>query len=127
MQGVWIHMNATSIVLLVGVCSFWIVVGIILALWGRVKKVLEDMDRTLGEIRGDLNRLTPVLEGTLQEMENTGQELGQTASEIRILTKKINSGSTASVVSGTVNYLPVALTLIKAVKPFFDKKRNRKE
>ncbi len=40
----------------------------ILALLGRVKKVLEGMDKTLGEIRGDLNRLTPVLEGTLQGM-----------------------------------------------------------
>ncbi len=119
-------MNATSIVLLVGVCSLWIVVGIFLALWGRVKKVLDDMDNTLGEIRGDIARLTPALEGTLQEMENTGQELGQTASEIRVLTKRINSSGTASVVSGTVNYLPVAMTLFKAIKPFFDKKRNRK-
>ena len=120
-------MNATSIVLLVGVCSFWVVVGILLALWGRVKKVLDDMDNTLGEIRGDIARLTPVLEGTLQEMENTGQEVGQTASELRVLTRKINSGGTPSVLRGTVNYLPVALTLIRAVKPFFDKKRNRQQ
>lgn len=118
-------MNATSIVLLVGVCSFWLVVGMMFSLMGRTKKVLESMDRALGEIRSDLSQITPVLSDTLQEMEKTGQELGQTASEIRVFTRRVNSGSAASIASSTVSYLPVAMTVLKAVKPLFEKKRRR--
>lgn len=120
-------MNATSIVLLVGVCSFWIVVGVMFALFGRAKKVLEDMEKTLGEIRGDIAVLTPVLSDTLLEVEKTGHELGQTASEIRTFTRKVNSGSTASVVSGAVNYLPAALTVFKVMQTFFEKMKSRKQ
>jgi len=119
-------MNATSIVLLVGVCSFWLVVGMVFTLMGRTKKVLLNMDRTLEEIRSDLSQITPVLADTLHEMEKTGQELGQTASEIRVLTRRINSGSAASIAGSTVSYLPVALTVLKAVKPFFQKMKSRK-
>ena len=118
-------MDATSIVLLVGVCSFWIVMGIALALFGRTRKVLDKLEETLGEIRNDLASLTPVLADTLQELENTGHEVGQTASEVKVLTRKINSGSTASVVSGTVNYLPAALAILKAVRPLVDRIRSR--
>jgi Sec-independent protein translocase protein TatA len=119
-------MNATSIVLLIGVCSFWVVVGVVFALFGRTRKVLESMGETLSEIRNDLARLTPVVSNTLQEVERTGHEVGQTASEIKVLTRKINSGNTASAVSGAVNYVPVVITLLKAAKPFFDRVRNRK-
>lgn len=119
-------MNATSVVLLVGVCSFWVVVGIMLALFGRVRKVLENLEETLTEIRNDITRLTPVLSDTLLEMEKTGQEMGQTASEIKVLTRRINSGSTASVVSGTLNYLPAVLTVIKFIKPLLGKRKSRK-
>lgn len=118
-------MNATSIVLLIGVCSFWVVVGILFALFGRTRKVLEEMEKTLGEIRSDLAQLTPVLSDTLQEVEKTGHELGETASQIRVLTTRINSGSAASVVSGTVNYLPAALTLFKVIKPLVERMKNR--
>lgn len=119
-------MNATSIVLLVGVCSFWLVVGMMFTLMGRTKKALENMDRTLNEIRSDLSQITPVLSDTLQEVGKTGQELGQTASEISVLTRRINSGGAASIASSTVNYLPVVLTVLKAVKPLFEKMRSRK-
>ena len=119
-------MNATSVVLLVGVCSFWVVVGIILALFGRVRKVLEGLEITLAEIRNEITRLTPILSDTLQEVEKTGQEMGQTASEIRVFTRRINSGSTASVVSGTMNYLPVALTAIKLIKPLLGRRKSGK-
>lgn len=119
-------MSATSIILLVGVCSFWVFVGIMFALFGRARKVLEDMEKTLGEIRNDIARLTPVISDTLQEVEKTGQEMGQTASEIRTFTRRINSGSAASLVSGTVNYLPAALTVLRMVKPLFEKRRSRK-
>ncbi|MCK5786912.1 MAG: hypothetical protein KAH54_10205 [Candidatus Sabulitectum sp.] len=119
-------MSATSIVLLIGVCSFWVFVGVLLALFIRARKVLEGMENTLGEIRSDLAELTPVLSDTLQEVEKTGQEMGATASEIRVLTTRINSGSAASVVSGTVSYLPAALTVLKMIKPLIERVRSRK-
>lgn len=120
-------MNATSIVLLIGVCSLWVVVGVLFTILGRARKVLEDMGKTLGEIRSDVARLTPVLSDTLQGVEKTGLEVGQTATEIGILTRRINSGSAASVASSTISYLPVALALLKVAKPLFEKMRNRKQ
>jgi Sec-independent protein translocase protein TatA len=120
-------MNATSIVLLIGVCSFWVVVGVLLSLFGRIRKVLESMGDTLGEIRSDLSRLTPVLSDTLQEVEKTGHEVGQTASEIRVLTNRINTGNAAAVVSGTVNYLPLVVTVLKAARPLFDRMRRSRQ
>ncbi len=120
-------MSATSIVLLIGVCSLWVFVGVLLALFGRIKKVLEGMDGTLGEIRSDLSRLTPVVSDTLQEVEKTGHEVGQTASEIRVLTRRINSGAAGSVVSGAVNYLPMFVAALKVARPLFDRVRSRKQ
>ncbi len=118
-------MDATAIVLLVGICSFWVVVGMMFALFGKAKKVLENMDQTLADMRDNMAQLTPILSETLQEVEKSGQEMGQTASEIKALTRRINSGTTASTVSGAVNYLPLAFTVFKTVRPFFEKIRNR--
>jgi len=120
-------MSATSIVLLIGVCSFWVVVGVLLALFGRIRKVLEGMGDTLDEIRGDLSRLTPVVSDTLQEVEKTGHEVGQTASEIRVLTRRINSGAAGSAVSGAVNYLPLVVSAFQAARPLFDRIKSRKQ
>lgn len=119
-------MSATSIVLLVGVCSFWVVAGMMAALFGRTRKALESVEKTLNGVRSDLSQLTPVLSDTLMEMEKTGREVGQTAAEVRVLTRRVNAGSGASVVSSTVNYLPAALTLLKIVKPLFEKRKSRK-
>ncbi len=119
-------MDATSIVLLVGVVSFWVIAGMMAALFGRTRKALESAEKTLDGVRSDLSQLMPVLSGTLVEMEKTGREVGQTASEVRVLTKRVNAGSGASVVSNTVNYLPAVLTVLKIVKPLFDKRKSRK-
>ncbi|OPX29928.1 MAG: hypothetical protein B1H09_05700 [Gemmatimonadaceae bacterium 4484_173] len=120
-------MSATSIVLLIGVCSFWVAVGVLLSLFGKIKKVMVTMDDTLGEIRSDLSRLTPVISDTLQEVEKTGHEVGQTASEIRVFTNRINTGSAAAMVSGTVNYLPLVVSALKAARPLFDRMRSRRQ
>jgi len=119
-------MNATSIVLLVGVCSFWVAVGVMVALFGRTRKTLESLEKTLDSVRGDLSQLTPVLSDTLTELEKTGHEVGQTAAEVRVLTRRVNAGSGASIVSNTVNYLPAAVAAFKMIKPLFGKSRSRK-
>lgn len=117
-------MNATSIVLLVGVISFWAVAGFLFALFGKTKKTLEKLEQTLDEVKGDLSQLTPVLSSTLQEMERSGREVGRTASDVRILTDRFNSSSSSAVVNGAVNYLPVAMALVKLIKPFFGKNKR---
>lgn len=117
-------MNATSIVLLVGVISFWAVAGFLLALFARTKKTLDKLEETLEEVKGDLSQLTPVLSSTLQEMERSGREVGKTASDVRILTERFNSSSSSAVVNGAVNYLPIAMALVKLVKPFFSKDKR---
>ena len=117
-------MNATSIVLLVGVVSFWTVAGILFALFGKTKKTLDKLEQTLEEVKIDLAQLTPVLSSTLQEIEKSGREVGKTASDVRILTERFNSSSSSTVVSGAVNYLPVAMALVKLIKPFFSKNKN---
>jgi len=117
--------DATSIVLLVGVCSFWVAVGFMVALFGKTRKTLESLEKTLDSVRGDLGRLTPVLSDTLSELEKTGHEVGQTAAEVRVLTRRVNSGSGAAVVSNTMNYLPAAVAAFKMIKPLFARNRRK--
>jgi|GEM_PF-852743 len=120
-------MDATSIVLLAGVCSFWIVAGLIASLLGKTRRVLESVESTLEEVRSDLAQLTPVLSDTLREVEKTGHEVGQTAAEVRTLARRVNMGSAVSVasaVSGTVRYLPAAVALFKLVRPVFKRKKS---
>jgi hypothetical protein len=120
-------MDATSIVLLAGVCSFWIVAGLMASLLGKTRRVLESMEKTLEEVRSDLAQLTPVFSDTLREVEKTGQELGQTAAEVRLLARKVNTGSAVSAlsaISGTAFYLPAALAVFKLVRPIFKKRKS---
>lgn len=117
-------MNATAIILLVGVVSFWtaaVVMGMFLL---RFRKTLETLENTLNDVRTDLNELTPAVSGTLREVEKTGQEVGQTAAEVRILAKRVNTGSTPTAISGAVSYLPAVMGLFKLIAPMFRRKQR---
>ena len=117
-------MSATAIILLVGVVSFWtaaVVMGMFLL---RFRKTLETLENTLNHVRSDLNELTPAVSGTLREVEKTGQEMGQTAAEVRILAKKVNAGSTPTAISGAVSYLPAVMGLVRLVAPMFRRKQR---
>ncbi len=119
-------MNATSIVLLVGVVSFWVIAGYLIALFGKTRKTLESLEQTLDEVKNDLSQLTPVFSDTLIEMEKTTREVGQTATEVKALTGRFNSSVSSTVVNGTVNYLPAALALFKIIKPIIAGIRSRR-
>ena len=118
-------MNATSIVLLVGLVSFWGALGLAAGFFIRLRKTLETLEATLNRVQGDLAELTPVMSETLREMEKTGQEVGQTAAEVRVLTRKVNACSAPAVIGGAVSYLPAAVGLIKLVKPLFSRRGKK--
>lgn len=118
-------MDATSIILLIGLVSFWGAIGIAAGFLIRFKKTLETLESSLNRLQSDMAELTPVLSGALLEIEKTGQEVGQTAAEVRVLTKRVNAGSTPAVIGGAVSYLPAAVGLFRLVRPLFNRRRNR--
>lgn len=117
-------MNATSIILLVGLVSFWGFIGLLVSYLLRFRRTLDSLEETLGRVRSDLAEITPRLSDTLLEMEKTGQEVGQTASELRVLTGRINSGTTPAVIGGAVTYLPAAVGVLKLLGPLFRKRKR---
>lgn len=114
-------MNATSIILLVGLISFWGAIGLMVISMIRFKKTLEALEATLTRVQNDLAELSPALSETLQEVEKTGQEVGHTAAEVRYLAKRINGGPAPDALRGVVAYLPAAIGLFRVVKPLFSR------
>lgn len=118
-------MNATAIILLVGVCAFVGAVGVMLVMLSRFRKTLEALETTLQMINTELGTLSPVLAGTMQQLELTGRDIGRTASEVSTLVHGVNSHALAPAAAGMINYLPIALGVFKAVKAVFARKGGR--
>ena len=123
-EGTVEYMNATSIVLLVGVVGLWGVFGLLIILFNRLRQTIDIMEATLVKVQSDLAELTPTISDALREIEKTGQEVGLTAAEVRILTRRVNSGTTPSFIGGAVGYLPAAMAVISLIKPFFSRRRR---
>lgn len=119
-------MDATSIILLIGLVSFWGAIGVAIGFLVRFRKTLDTLESTLGQVQTDLAELTPVITETLGEVEKTGQEVGQTAAEVRILARRANSGSAPVVIGGAVSYLPLAIGAFKMIQPLFNRKKRSK-
>lgn len=117
-------MNATSIILLVGLVSFWGAIGLMVISMIRFRKTLEALEATLTRVQNDLTELSPALAETLQEVEKTGQEVGQTAAEVRVLAKRVNRGPAPDIFSGVVGYLPAAVGVFRLVKPLFTRRKK---
>lgn len=117
-------MNATSIILLIGLVSFWGAIGIAAGFLFRLRKTLEALEVSLAQVQADLAELTPAMASAIQEVEKTGQEVGQTAAEVRVLTRRVNAGSAPVVIGGAVSYLPVAIGLFNLIKPLFSRRRK---
>jgi fructose-specific phosphotransferase system IIC component len=120
-------MSATAIILLIGVCSFMVTVGIMVVMLSRFRKTLEALEQTLGNINTELGTLSPVLEGAMQQLELTGREVGKTASEVKTLVHGVNSHALTPVAAGVVNYIPLALGVFRVVKTVFARKGGRDE
>lgn len=118
-------MNATSIVLLAGVCSLWVAFGFLAAYLNRTRRTLEKLEQTLDEVQKDLCALSPVVSGTLEEIERTGQELSRTSREVRLLTERLRGNQVSvSLISGAVSYLPAAVAAVRLFKPLFARKKG---
>lgn len=118
-------MNSTAIILLIGVCSFWAVAGVIFAILIRFRRTLEALETTLHNVNLELRTLSPVLAGTMEQLEVTGKHIGRTASEVETLVHGVNSRGLTPAVAGVVNYLPLALGVFRLVKPMFSERRNK--
>jgi hypothetical protein len=118
-------MNATAIILLIGVCAFVGTVGVAVVMLTRFRKTLEALEKTLGNVNTELGTLSPVLEGAMQQLELTGREIGKTASEVKTLVHGVNSHALTPVASEVVNYLPLALGVFKVVKEIFARRKGR--
>jgi len=119
-------MNATSIIMMTGVVSFWGAMVLMVMFFNRLRVTMKSIETTLASVQSDLAELAPAISSTLQEVEKTGQEVGQTAVEVRSLARNVNSGSALSLISGTVRYLPAAIGLFRLAKPLFSRKRRSK-
>ncbi len=118
-------MNATAVILLIGVCSFWAAAGIIFAMLVRFRKTLEALETTLQNVNIELRTLSPVLSGTMEQLEVTGKHIGRTAAEVETLVHGVNSRGLTPAVAGVVNYLPLALGIFRFIKPMIAERRNR--
>jgi adenylosuccinate lyase len=118
-------MNATAIILLVGVCVFVGAAGVIVAVLSRFRKTLEALESTLQKINTELGTLSPALAGTMQQLELTGRDIGRTASEVETLVHGVNSHALTPAAAGVVNYLPLALGAFKVVKEIFARRKGR--
>lgn len=117
-------MNATSIVLLIGVVGLWGVFGLLLTFFVRLRNTIENMETALVKVQSDLAELTPAISDALREVEKTGQEVGLTAAEVRVLARKVNSSSVPSFMGGAVGYLPAAIGVINMIRPLFSRRRR---
>ncbi len=117
-------MNATSIILLVGLISFWGAIGLMVIAMIRFRKTLDTLEATLTRVQNDLAELSPALSDTLHEVEKTGQEVGQTAAEVRYLAKRVNGGPAPDALRGVVGYLPAAIGIFRLVKPLFHRRKK---
>lgn len=118
-------MNATAIVLLIGVCGFWLAVAVMVIMLARFRKTLETLETTMNNIDTELRSLSPVLSGTMQQLEITGRNIGRTAGEVETLVHGVNSRGLAPAAAGAVNYLPLALGLFRLLKPLFSGRKGR--
>jgi hypothetical protein len=118
-------MNATAIILLIGVCGFWLAVAVLVIMLSRFRRTLEAMEATMHNINTEMQTLSPVLSGTMQQLEVTGRHIGRTAGEVETLVRGVNSRGLAPAAAGAVNYLPLALGMFRLLKPLFSGRKGR--
>lgn len=120
-------MNATAIILLIGVCAFTGAFGVFLVMLSRFRKTLETLESTLQLINTELGTLSPALAGTMQQLELTGRDIGRTASEVSTLVHGVNSHAMTPAAAGMVSYLPLALGVFRAVKALLSRRGGSEE
>ncbi len=118
-------MNATAIILLIGVCSFWAASGIIFVMLLRFRQTLEALEETMQNVNKELRIISPSIAGTMQQLEITGRNIGRTASEVETLVHGVNNQGLAPAAAGVINYLPLAIGVFRHVRNLLAERRSR--
>ncbi len=118
-------MSPTAIVLLIGVCSFWVATGVFLALFLKLRGTLTSMERTLDSVRGEIEKLSPVVSDTLEQVTSTGHEVEKTVLEAKNILSGVREHHGSSVISGAMTVLPVLVSAFRLLKPLFSRKKRQ--
>ena len=119
-------MTSTAIVLLIGVCSFWVATGIFLALFLKLRGTLTSMERTLDSVRAEIEKLSPVVSDTLEQVTSMGHEVEKTVSEAKCILSGVREHHGSTMISGAITALPVVIKAFKLLKPLLSRKKRQK-
>jgi hypothetical protein len=117
-------MSPTAVVLLIGVCSFWVATGVFLALFLKLRCTLTSMEQTLESVREEMQKLSPTVSETLHQVTSTGSEVEKTVTEARLILSGVREHHGSTILSGAVSAIPVVVSAVKLLKPVFTRKKR---
>jgi len=110
-------MNATAIVLLVGVVGFWVMLVFIIGAIFRIRKTLEKMERTMDTLTREVSETGPRLSAALSELERSGEEIRKTASRAGALVGGITDGGKGPMaVQSLIKLVPTFVSAFQSVR-----------
>ena len=118
-------MSSTSVVLLIGVCSFWVATIVFFALFLKLRNTLSSMEKTLDSMRDEIDQLSPVVADTLRQVTDTGKEVEETVSEAKNILRNAREHPGASVVGSAVTYLPILVSTFNLIRSIFSKRKKK--
>jgi hypothetical protein len=119
-----VEMSPAAVVLLIGVCSFWVATGVFLALFLKLRCTLTSMEQTLDSVRQEMEKLSPAVSETLHQVASTGSEVEKTVTEARLILSGVREHHGSTMLSGVVAALPVIVSAVKVLKPVFTRKKR---
>ena len=118
-------MNSTSVVFLIGVCSFWVATIVFFALFLKLRNTLSSVEKTLDSMRDEIEQLSPVVSETLKQVTDTGKEVEETVSEAKDILRNVREHPGATVVGNAVTYLPILISAFNLIRPIFSKRKKK--
>jgi hypothetical protein len=120
-------MSPTAIILLIGVCSFWVATFVFLVLFMKLRSTLSCMERTLDSVREEIEKVSPVVTDTLEQVTSTGSEVEKTVTEARLILSGVREHHGSTMLSGAVTALPVIVSAVKLLKPLFSRRKKQQQ
>ena len=110
-------MSPTAIVLLIGVCSFWVATLVFIALFMKLRGTLSSMERTLDSVREEIEKLSPVVSDTLEQVTSAGNEVEKTVTEAKLILSGVREHHGSTMLSGAMSALPVVVSAFRLLRP----------
>jgi len=118
-------MNATAIVLLVGVTGFWVMLVFLIAAIFRIRRTLETLERTMDTLTREVSEAGPRLSAALSEMERSGEEIRKTASRAGALVGGITEGGKGPMaVQSLIRLVPTFVSAFQSVRAMIARRRG---